>query len=54
MNQKLMQVSCDPKCGFMIKSHDEQEIVKFTKDHAKKSHKMDVSEKDIKGMMKAA
>jgi predicted small metal-binding protein len=52
--EKLMQVSCDPTCGFHIESHDRQEIVRYVQMHAKKFHKMDVSDKDVMAKMAAA
>ncbi len=48
----LKEVSCDPVCGFSVKSHDEKEIIEIVKQHAKKSHNMTVSDKEIMGMMK--
>jgi predicted small metal-binding protein len=33
----LKQVECDPKCGFLIRSHDEKEVIKIAIEHAKKS-----------------
>jgi len=51
---KLKKVECDPKCGFMIQSHDEKEIVQIASQHAKTSHNMDITEKDVKAMMKDA
>jgi predicted small metal-binding protein len=49
----LMSISCDPKCGFMMRSRDEKELMKGAKDHMKKHHPdMKMSDKDIKGMMK--
>ncbi|MBI5102108.1 MAG: DUF1059 domain-containing protein [Nitrospirae bacterium] len=54
MSEKLKKVECDPKCGFMVRSHDEKEIVDITTAHAKKSHNMTVTEADVKKMMKDA
>jgi predicted small metal-binding protein len=54
MAEKLKKIECDPKCGFMVQSHDEKEIVMIAMDHAKKSHNMNITEKDVKGMMKDA
>ena len=48
----LKSVSCDPACGFSVKSHDEKEIVSFVQTHAKMHHNKDVSEADVKKMMK--
>ena len=54
MTADLKKVECDPTCGFMVRSHDEKELVDLVIQHAKKSHNMDVSEKDVKEKMKAA
>lgn len=53
MAQALKEIECDPKCGFKIRSHDEKEVIEIAMQHAKKSHKMKISEKDLKGMMKS-
>ncbi len=54
MAEELKQVACDPACGFMIRSHDEKEIIEIVKQHAEKVHKMKVTEKDVKDKIKAA
>jgi predicted small metal-binding protein len=54
MAEKLKKLECDPKCGFMIQSHDEKEIVDIAIQHAKKYHNMAVTEKEAKDMMKDA
>ncbi|HYA85587.1 MAG TPA: DUF1059 domain-containing protein [Nitrospirota bacterium] len=51
MAQKLKKIECDPKCGFLVQSHDEKEIVDIATKHAKKSHNMIITEKEIRGMM---
>lgn len=48
----LKSVSCAPECGFMVRSHDEQELSAIVIEHAKKHHNKTVTEKDVKGMMK--
>ena len=50
----LKKIECDPTCGFMVKSHDEKELIDIVTRHAKKSHNMDISEKDVKEKIKAA
>ena len=50
--QALKSVACAPTCGFMVHSHDESELVAIVIDHAKEHHDMDMTEKEIKGMMK--
>ena len=49
----LTSFSCDDKCGFMMRSRDEKELMKGVKDHMKKHHAdMKMSDKQIKDMMK--
>jgi predicted small metal-binding protein len=50
----LKSVSCDPDCGFMVRSHDESEIISLVKEHAKKQHSKDVTDKEVMAMMKPA
>ena len=52
MAETLKKVECDPKCGFMVRSHDEKEIIEIVMQHAKTSHNLTITEKDIKAMMK--
>jgi len=54
MAEKLKKIECDPKCGFLIRSHDEKEIIEIASRHAKNSHDMAVTEKDLRGMLKDA
>jgi predicted small metal-binding protein len=54
MKEKLKKVECDPKCGFLVQSHDEKELVAIAVQHAKKSHNLKITEKEVKGMMKDA
>ena len=51
MAEKLKQLECDPKCGFLIRSHDEKEIVDIAILHANKAHDMAVTEKDARKML---
>jgi predicted small metal-binding protein len=48
----MKSVSCDPSCGFSVRSHDEKELVSIVQTHAKQHHEMDMSEADVKKMMK--
>ena len=48
----LKSVSCDPSCGFMCRSHDEKELTSVIQKHAKKAHNMDMTDKQVKDMMK--
>jgi predicted small metal-binding protein len=54
MASELKKIECDPKCGFMVQSHDEKELIFIAMEHGKKAHNMQVSEKDARGMMKPA
>ncbi len=48
----LKSISCDPGCGFSIQSRDEKEVLSVAKNHVKKVHHMDITEKKVKEMMK--
>jgi predicted small metal-binding protein len=54
MAEQLKKIECDPKCGFLVRSHDEKEIIAIAAEHAKKFHHETVSEKEIKAMIKDA
>ena len=49
---KLKSVSCDPQCGFKVRSHDENEIVSIVIEHSKKHHNKTVTEAEVKSVMK--
>ena len=48
----LKSITCDPACGFAVKSHDEAELMSMGKAHAKKHHNKAYSDKEMKAMMK--
>lgn len=50
--QVLKQVTCDPSCGFMVRSHDEKELAQIVIAHAKSAHNKELTETDVKAMMK--
>jgi len=52
MEEELKSISCDPMCGFMVKSHDEMELMEIARKHTKDKHDMDVSDEDLKSKMK--
>jgi len=54
MAETLKKVECEPTCGFMIRSHDEKELIELVRQHAEKMHKMKVTDKDIREKMKTA
>lgn len=47
MDNTMKKIECDPVCGFMVRSHDEKEIMGIALTHAKNVHQMNVSEKDM-------
>ncbi len=52
MGEALKKIECDPKCGFIVQSHDEKEVLAIGKKHAKEKHNMDATDQQLKGMMK--
>lgn len=52
--KEMKQIECPAPCSFMVKSHDEKEIVELAVQHAQKMHNMKITEKDVKGMIKPA
>jgi len=51
MENKLMRITCDPVCGFMVQSHNEKEVIDMSKMHMKKIHKQKVTDKEARAMM---
>lgn len=55
MAEILRKIECGPTCGFMVRSHDEKELVTIAWEHAKKFHQdKPFTENDIKAMVKDA
>ncbi len=50
----MASIECDPACGFMVRSHDEQEVLDVARTHAKKAHDKEASEGELRQMMKTA
>ncbi len=50
MGSKMVQ--CD--CGFMVQSHNENEIVKMAQMHVKDAHQKSLSSGEVMKMMKPA
>ncbi len=51
---ELKTVACDPACGFSCTSRSEQEIIAMVKAHAKAYHNMDLTDEQVKSMIKPA
>jgi len=52
MTGPLYSVSCDPDCGFMIRSHDQKEVSDAAIKHMMKAHNKKVTAKDVKALIK--
>ena len=50
----LKSVTCDPTCGFMVRSHDEKELVTMVKEHSKNVHNKEMTDKEVIAMIKPA
>ena len=37
MAETLKQIECEPKCGFLVRSHDEKELIRIGMEHAENS-----------------
>lgn len=47
----LKSFTCPPECNFTCKSRNEKELVSIVKTHAKKMHKMDMTDAQVKERM---
>jgi predicted small metal-binding protein len=52
MDNQIKEVNCGPECGFLIRSHDEKELIEIVKAHAKNVHNMTITEEDVRVKMK--
>lgn len=52
MTDKLKRIDCDPACGFMVQSHDEDEAIDIALKHAKEKHGMEETRESVKAMIK--
>lgn len=54
MDKKIKSISCAPECGFMVRSHEGNEVMDIAMRHVKKAHpKMKVTPDDLKSRMKS-
>ncbi len=52
MDQPLKKISCDPMCGFVVQSHDEQEVLSMAMQHVSTKHKeKNMTMEQVKAMM---
>lgn len=52
MAKQMYQITCTPDCGFMLRSHDKEEVKKLAKEHVKMAHKMDASDAELEKNIK--
>ena len=50
--KQLYEIDCDPECGFMVRSHEKNEVIKMGIEHMKNIHSKDVSEEEASSMVK--
>jgi len=50
----LKKIECDPECGFMMRTHDEAELIKATKEHVKKFHGKEMTEEEVRADIEEA
>ena len=48
----VYSVQCDSPCSFMVSGHDKKEVIAVVIEHAKTHHNMNLTEKDVEGMVK--
>lgn len=51
MDQILYKIECDSDCGFMVRSHNKDEVGKMAMGHVKEEHGKDISETEIDKMI---
>lgn len=54
MARDMYQVECEPECGFMIRSHDRDEIADMTMRHANERHQEQFTRQDVEPMIERA
>ena len=55
MKGQMKMITCDPMCAFMLKDHEEMELVDLAMRHAKNAHPdMNMSMAEVKAQIKNA
>jgi len=54
MVSNLKQLECVPDCGFLVRSHDEVEIVNAGISHMTNVHKQNTTSNEVKALIKLA
>lgn len=51
--EHLKRIVCDPDCGFMVQSHNEDEVMHMGEEHAKNiHHDNSITKEKLSAMMK--
>ncbi len=50
--QPLYKVECDPECGFLVRNHNEVELVSLVITHCVNTHNKSPSDKEVRGWVK--
>lgn len=52
--ETLKEISCAPECGFLVRSHDKEEVVSLAKQHVEQKHPgMKMSREKLSEMAKS-
>jgi len=54
MDENLKKIECEPMCGFMVRSHDENELVNLALSHVSNIHNLRQTPAEIRSMIKPA
>ena len=47
----IYSIGCEPECGFVVQSHDQEEVIGFTKAHLRTAHNKNMSDSEVEEMM---
>ena len=52
MTESLKEIDCSPDCGFMVRSHKEEEVIHMSMKHVEEQHPdMHIGEEDMRSRM---
>jgi predicted small metal-binding protein len=54
MAKQLYKIACGPDCGFLIRSHDQDEVVRTALAHDKGAHKGKATEAEMRKAVEPA
>jgi predicted small metal-binding protein len=50
----LVKIECNAECGFMVRSHDREEVKRIAMEHIKTAHKENPTNEDMEKMVEPA